>query len=176
MVGISWISNLHRAVSFSVLLQRHCSTPIVAHHKHRGQRWISEFRKFSKSKVSPKKKIAPPGARKNYDVIRSRAWHWMKFWIYMGVNYYDSKKVVQIQRQCRGYETAANTDSIRRFLKTVIASIASMATLRNLSRFTLLESFLAPSLTNGPNFHCTRVKNNQICELLPSLNSCCEGA
>ena len=64
----------------------------------------------------------------------------------------------------------------RQFLKTVIASIASMATLRNLSRFTLLESFLTPSLTNGPNFHCTRVKNNQICELLPSLNSCCEGA
>ena len=45
MLGISWISNLHRAVSFSVL-QRHCSTPIVAHHKHRGQRWISVFRNF----------------------------------------------------------------------------------------------------------------------------------
>ena len=43
----------------------------------------------------------------------------------------------------------------------------------NANRFTLLESFLAPSLTNGLNFHCTRVKNNQICELLPNLNSCC---
>ena len=42
----------------------------------------------------------------------------------------------------RGYETAANTDSIRRFLKTVIASIASIATLRNLSRFTLFRVFL----------------------------------
>ena len=31
----------------------------------------------------------------------------------------------------RGYETAANTDSIRRFLKTVIASIASIATHSN---------------------------------------------
>ena len=60
-----WISNLHRAVSFSVLLQRHCSTPIVAHHKHRGQRWISELRKFSKSKVSPKKKIARDRAIKS---------------------------------------------------------------------------------------------------------------
>ena len=60
MLGISWISNLHRAVSFSVLLQRHCLTPIVAHHKHRGQRWISEFRKFSKSKPRPKKIFAPP--------------------------------------------------------------------------------------------------------------------
>ena len=61
MLGISWISNLHRAVSFSVLLQRHCSTPIVAHHKHRGQRWISEFRKFSKSKPRPKKIFAQAG-------------------------------------------------------------------------------------------------------------------
>ena len=95
---------------------------------------------------------------------------------------------------------AANADSIRRFLKIVIASIASMATHRNLGRLTLLESFLAPSLNNGLNFHCTRVMNNglnfhftrvknnglnfhctrvmnnQICELLPSLNSYCEGA
>ena len=31
----------------------------------------------------------------------------------------------------RGYETAANTDSIRRFLKTVIASLASIATHSN---------------------------------------------
>ena len=63
MLGISWISNLHRAVSFSVLLQRHCLTPIVAHHKHRGQRWISEFRKFSKSKPRPKKIFALLGAK-----------------------------------------------------------------------------------------------------------------
>ena len=67
------------------------------------------------------------------------------------------------------YEMAANTDSIRQFLQTVIASIASMA---NLSRFTLLESFLAPSLTNGLNFHCTRVKNNQIFKFELLLRGC----
>ena len=58
MLGISWISNLHRA---GVFLQRHCSTPIGAHHKHRGQRWISEFRKISKSKPRPKKIFARCG-------------------------------------------------------------------------------------------------------------------
>ena len=42
-------------------LQRHCLTPIVAHHKHRGQRWIFEFRKFSKSKPRPKKIFALTG-------------------------------------------------------------------------------------------------------------------
>ena len=38
-----------------VLLQRRCSTPIVAHHKHRGQRWNSEFRKISSRNLVPKK-------------------------------------------------------------------------------------------------------------------------
>ena len=62
MLGISWISNLHRAVSFSVLLQRHCSTPIVAHHKHRGQRWIFEFRNFL-SRNLVQKKYSPSQVR-----------------------------------------------------------------------------------------------------------------
>ena len=67
-----------------------------------------------------------------------------------------------------------------RFLTAIIASLvlgAAMVTHRNLSKFTLwftvLECFLALSLTNELNLHCTRVKNNQICELLLSLNFCC---
>ena len=41
-----------------LLLQRNRLTPIVAHQEYRVQRWIFEFRKFSKSKPRPKKIFA----------------------------------------------------------------------------------------------------------------------
>ena len=61
--------------------------------------------------------------------------------------------IIDIIVYCCGYdEMAVNMGSIQQFLSAVIATIASMVTRAS---FTLQESFLAPSLTNGLNFHCT---------------------
>ena len=84
-----------------------------------------------------------------------------------------SENVLSVMRDAHRNGREYGTDNIRRFLSAFTATVASMVTVVTEVRFTLLESFLPPSLTNGLNFHCTRVKNNQICELLPNLNSCC---